>query len=369
MEKVEITIVGAGVIGLAIGRELSKIYKDILIIERNSTFGQETSSRNSEVIHAGIYYLCDSLKAKTCVEGRELLYGFCEKNNIAHKKLGKFIVALDENEVEDIEGLFKRGLSNGVNDLAIISKSEIKTLEPNVEAYAAIHSPSTGILDTHNFMRSLLLQFESKGGTIAYNTELVGIEKVKGGYELTVEGKGKSSFKFFTRVLINSAGLNSDKVARMAGIKDDAYKLKYCKGSYFKASDNKARFISRLIYPVPKEGRGVLGVHATLDLGGTLRLGPDDEYVDKIDYDVDDTKRSIFYESVRRFLPFIELEDLAPDMSGIRPRLQGPGEGFRDFIIEEESERGFAGFINLIGMESPALTASLSIAKLVRDMV
>ncbi len=368
MEKVNITIVGAGVIGLAIAWELSKVYKDILIIEKNSSFGQETSSRNSEVIHAGIYYPEDSLKAKTCVEGKELLYRFCKENKIAHKKIGKLIVAIDKAEVKDLEELFGRGLGNGVADIKIISRNEVKALEPNIEAQAAIYSPSTGILDSHAFMKSLLLQFESRGGTIAYNTELIGIEVVKEGYELAVEGKGKENFQFLTRVLINSAGLDSDVVAQMAGIKDKDYELKYCKGSYFRIGNNKAQFINRLIYPVPVKDRAVLGIHATLDLAGGLHLGPDDEYVDKIDYDVDESKKAVFYESVRQFLPFIELEDLTPDISGIRPRLQGPDEGFRDYIIKEESEKGLPAFVNLIGIESPSLTGSLSIAKLVAQM-
>lgn len=368
MEKINITIVGAGVIGLATAWELSKAYKDILIIEKNSSFGQETSSRNSEVIHAGIYYPKDSLKAKTCVEGKELLYRFCRGNRISHNKIEKLIVAVDRTEVKDLEELFKRGLENGVHDIKIISRDEIRVLEPNIEAEAAIHSPSSGILDSYTFMKNLLLQFESRGGTIGYNTELIGIEKVKEGYELSVEGKGKENFKFLTRILINSAGLNSDKVAQMAGIKDKDYKLKYCKGSYFKVGNNKARFINRLIYPVPVENRAVLGIHATLDLAGGLRLGPDDEYVEKIDYNVDESKKVVFFESIRRFLPFIELEGLTPDISGIRPRLQGPGDGFRDFIIKEESEKGLPGFVNLIGIESPSLTGSLSIAKLVAQM-
>lgn len=369
MEKVNITIVGAGVIGLATAWELSKAHKDILIIEKNSSFGQETSSRNSEVIHAGIYYPEDSLKAKTCIEGKELLYRFCKENKIAHKRIGKFIVAVDKTEIKDLEELFRRGVENGVDDIKIISQNEVKALEPNIEAGAAINSPSTGILDSHTFMKNLLLQFESRDGAIAYNTELVGIEKVKEGYELTVEGGRKEGFKFFTRLLINSAGLNSDKVARMAGIKDENYSLKYCKGSYFKAGNNKARFINRLIYPVPVKQKSVLGIHATLDLAGGLRLGPDDEYVERIDYNVDESKKRVFYESVKRFLPFIELEDLMPDISGIRPRLQGPGEGFRDFIIREESEKSLPGLINLIGIESPSLTGSLSIAKLVAQLL
>ena len=369
MEKIEVTIVGAGVIGLAVAAELSKFHQDIFVIEQNSSFGQEISSRNSEVIHAGIYYPKDSLKAKTCIEGKQLLYEFCVKNNIPHKKIGKLIVAIDSNEVKDLEALFKRALENGVEGLKLLSSQEIKNLEAHVEAKGAIHSPSTGILDTHRFMESLILQFKASKGQIAYNTELIGIDKAKDGFIITVKDNTEGHFKFLTRILINCAGLNSDKVASMAGLDKDEYKLKYCKGDYFRVSPNKAKYISRLIYPVPKEDRAGLGIHATLDLGGGLRLGPDDEYVQKIDYNIDEYKKKIFYESVRQFLPFIDSGDITPDTSGIRPKLQGPKENFRDFIIKDETDNGFPGFINLIGIESPGLTSSLSIAKIVRRIV
>lgn len=369
MEEIDIIVVGSGVIGLAVVAELSQSYKDIFVIEKNSSFGQETSSRNSEVIHAGIYYPKDSFKAKTCSEGKNLLYEFCKKNNINHKRIGKLIVALDNNEVKDLENLFKNGSKNGVEDLKLFSKNEIKKIEPNVEAQTAIYSPSTGILDTHGFMKCLIEQFKSNGGQIAYNTELIGIEKTNNFYKVTVRDQKEGEFSFLTRVFINGAGLNSDKVAEMIGIKDKDYKLKYCKGDYFRVHNNKARFISRLVYPVPKVDRAGLGIHATLDLAGGLRLGPDDEYVDKIDYNIDGSKKVIFYESVKKFLPFIELIDLIPDTSGIRPKLQGPDEAFRDFIIKDEKDYGLAGFIDLIGIESPGFTSSLSIAKTVREMV
>lgn len=369
MEKIDIAIIGAGVVGLSVAQELSKVFKEIIIIEKNSSFGQETSSRNSEVIHAGIYYPADSLKTKTCIEGRELLYEFCSQHNIPHKKTGKLIVAIDKNEVGDLENLLKKGLENGVKDLRFLSKNEIKTLEPHIKAEAAIYLHSTGILDSHSFMKNLVFQFENCGGQIAYHTELVGLDKIRDGFEVNVEDKREGVFKFLSRVLINCAGLNSDKVAGMIGLVKDEYKLKMCKGDYFRVHGNKAKFINRLVYPVPKEDRAGLGIHATLDLAGGLRLGPDDEYVDKIDYDIDESKKKIFYESVCAFLPFIQLDDLAPDTSGIRPKLQGPKEGFRDFIIKDEVSNGLSGFINLIGIESPGFTSALSIARIVDRMV
>lgn len=369
MEKTDITIIGAGVIGLAVGAELSKYYKDIIIVEKNASFGQETSSRNSEVIHCGIYYPEDSLKTKTCIEGRRLLYEFCLKNNIPHKKIGKLVVAINKDEVKGLEDLFAQGLKNGVGDLKLLSKDEIKKIEPHIQAEKAIYSPSTGIIDSHSLMKRLVLDFESRGGTIAYNTELEGIDKVKGGFELSVREGNGTEFNFTSPIVINAAGLNSDKVAAIAGLAKDIYRLKYCKGDYFRLPIGKAKFIQRLIYPLPKKEGAGLGIHATLDLSGGLRLGPDDEYVDRINYEVDSSKHKLFYESAREFLPFIGPDDLTPDTCGIRPKLQGKHEKFRDFIIKDEADNNFPGLINLIGIESPGLTACLSIAILVKDIL
>lgn len=368
MEKLDITIIGAGVVGLSIACELSKSHSGIFIVEKNPSFGQEISSRNSEVIHAGIYHPGDSLKTKTCIEGRRLLYEFCVKNNIPHKKIGKLIVAINNQELKELEWLFKRGLDNGVEDLRFISREELNKIEPNVNAEAAIFSPSTGILDTHAFMGKLCSQFKDRRGSVCYSSEVIGIEKADGGFILTVKD-GEGEFKFSSRVLINSAGLNSDKISFMSGLNNPEYKLKYCKGDYFRVVSFKATSLSRLVYPVPKKDRAGLGIHATLDLAGQLRLGPDDEYINDINYNIDSSKAEAFYESTRQFLPFIELKDITPDMAGVRPKLQGYGEGFRDFVIKEESENNLPGLINLIGIESPGFTASLSIAKIIASLV
>ncbi|MDP2905438.1 MAG: NAD(P)/FAD-dependent oxidoreductase [Candidatus Omnitrophota bacterium] len=369
MEKIEITVVGAGVVGLAVALELSKDHKDIYIIEAEDSFGRSTSSRNSEVIHAGIYYPKDSLKARTCTEGRRLLYDFCAENQVAYRKTGKLIVAVNDAEAKDLAGLLRNGRDNGVDDLKLLSREQIKELEPNIQAKAAIFSPSTGIVDSHGLMKTLAVQFAANNGSLVYNTRLTGIDKVSDGYYVTVEDKSGEVFKFFTRIFINSTGLNADKISALAGLSKDEYKLKYCKGDYIRVHSSKAKLINRLIYPVPKRAGAGLGIHATLDLAGGLRLGPDDEYVQNINYDVDPAKAGIFYESIRDFLPFIDLTDLSPDMAGIRPKLQGPGEGFRDFIIKEESQNGFPGFINLIGIESPGLTGALSIAGIVGKLI
>jgi len=368
VEKTEITIVGAGVVGLAVALELSKEHKDVLVIEKNPYIGQETSSRNSEVIHAGIYYPKNSLKTRTCIEGKHLLYEFLRQQKIPYKNIGKLIVAINDNEVKDLENLYQHALGNGLVDLRFILENEIRGLEPNIKAKAAIYSPSTGILDAHKFMENLVAQFTGSGGQIAYNTELIGIDKEKDGFAVTVQDKREGSFKFFTRVLINCAGLNSDKVSALAGLIKDEYKLKYCKGDYFRVRHSLGKLINHLVYPVPKEDRAGLGIHATLDLAGGLRLGPDDAYVEKLDYSIDESKKKIFYESVKQFLPFVKLDDLTPDTSGIRPKLQGPKEGFRDFMIKDEADNGLCGLINLIGIESPGLTSALSIARIVSNL-
>ena len=369
MHKLNITIIGAGVIGLAIARELSQNYEDILVVEKNSSFGQEISSRNSEVIHAGIYYPEGSLKAETCIEGRHLLYEYCAKNNIGYKKTGKLIVAIKDDEIKSLEELLANGLGSGVEDLKLLSRNEVKSIEPNIKAKTAIYSPSTGILDSHSLMKKLAAEAKSNNGEIAYNTEVIGINKISEGYKVSVEDKSEGNFSFLSRIVINSAGLDSEKIAQMAGLKNKEYQLKYCKGDYFRVHNNKAKFISKLIYPVPTKNKVSLGIHATLDLAGELRLGPDEEYVERLNYDIDHKKQKAFYDSVAEFLPFIKPDDLSPDTSGIRPKLQGQGEGFRDFIIKDEISSGFPGFINLIGIESPGLTSCLSIAKRVKTLV
>lgn len=368
MEDIGVLVVGSGVVGLAVARELSKISPDIFVIERHNSFGQETSSRNSEVIHAGIYYPPGSIKAQTCVEGRDLLYEFCKSRNIPHKRIGKIIVAVEDGELCELEKLLQNGRANGVADLILLDRDEIAEKEPNIKALGALYSPSTGILDTHAYMAALAKEIISQGGGIAYNTRLTAIEKNKGSFVVTVEDSSGKRGVYGARVIINCAGLESDKIALMAGIGDQSYRLKFSKGDYFRVHNGKSGFLRGLVYPVPGHKASGLGIHATLDMGGGLKLGPDDEYVDKIDYTVDINKRNAFYKSVRGFLPFIEEGDLEPDTSGIRPKLQGESEGFRDFIIQEESARGLAGLVNLIGIESPGLTASLSIAKLVGDI-
>ncbi|MFH1449183.1 MAG: NAD(P)/FAD-dependent oxidoreductase [bacterium] len=366
-EKVDLIIIGAGVVGLAIASEIESQGQDIFILEKNSSFGEETSSRNSEVIHAGLYYPKDTLKAMTCVEGKNLLYETCEKNNIFFKKIGKLIIAQSQAEEEKLEKLLKNGRENGVDDLRILSEKEVKELEPDLKAKTALYSPSTGIVDTHQLMQYLLQKAMSRKVEILYQTPVINIRKISSGYEVVIL-ESKKEYTFTSRMVVNCAGLNSDIIAQMAGIDilNCDYLLKYCKGSYFQV--HKLHSIKHLIYPVPTEVS--LGIHVVLDKTGRLRLGPDAEYINKeINYQVDPSKGTLFYRSVKQFLPFINEDDLSPDLAGIRPKLQGQDEDFRDFVIRHEEDKGYPGFINLIGIDSPGLTASLSIAKYVQKMI
>jgi L-2-hydroxyglutarate oxidase LhgO len=362
----DITIIGAGVVGLAVAEELSRRYGNVLLLEKNDSHGQETSSRNSEVIHAGIYYPAGSLKAELCIEGRRLLYEACEKRGIRYHRLGKLIVATSETEEEALHTLLGKAHANGVDDVLMLSGRVVHSLEPEVAATAALLSPSTGIVDSHGLMRSLLVGATGNGVTAVFRSCVTAAHFDGRRHELELNN-GES--RIAARVVVNSAGLHSDRVAAMPGIDVEAedYRLKPCKGSYFSASPPPR--IRHLVYPVPTPKHEGLGVHATLDLGGRVRFGPDVEYVDTLDYRVDEGKRDAFHESIVTYLPFLAKESLQPDMCGIRPKLQGPGEEIRDFVIAEESRLGIPGWVNLIGIESPGLTACMAIARRVATLV
>ena len=368
MEKhrFDITIIGAGVVGLAIAEALSTRYKNILLLEKNESHGQETSSRNSEVIHAGIYYPDGSLKASLCIEGRKLLYEACRRRDIPHRQIGKIIVATHADEEEALQAIQKKAEQNGVDDLLWLSGRVVHSLEPDVFASAALLSPSTGIVDSHSLMRALLIGATDNGVTCVFRSRVTDAHYNGDRHELEIND-GES--RVASRVVINSAGLQSDCVAALPGIDVDleGFRLKPCKGSYFSASPPPR--LRHLVYPVPAPQHEGLGVHATIDLGGRVRFGPDVEYVDQIDYRVDEGKRDAFYESILKYLPGIRRESLSPDMCGMRPKLQGPGEDIRDFVIQEESRLGLPGWVNLIGIESPGLTACLAIAQYVARLV
>jgi L-2-hydroxyglutarate oxidase LhgO len=366
--EIDVTIIGAGVIGLATAREIAQGEKGIFVFEKNRTFGLETSSRNSEVIHAGVYYPENSFKAKLCVEGKSLLYKLCDRHNIAYKKTGKIIVAADQNEISWLEKLYEQGRKNGVDDLVLLSRAELKKIEPNIEAIAGLLSPSSGIFDSHNLLKFLYSQARGKGARFVFGTEVVEIERMGEKYRVEIRDREGIS-ALISRVVINAAGLNSDRIAQLAGIDiaKAGYRLHYCKGEYFSLSSKYRNVVNRLIYPVPEQAGH--GIHWRQGLDGRVLLGPSAHYVEAIDYALDETQKQYFYNSTKRFLTFIELEDLAPESAGIRPKLQGPGEDFRDFVITHEEKAGFRGLINLIGIESPGLTASPAIARYVSRMV
>jgi L-2-hydroxyglutarate oxidase LhgO len=367
----EITVIGAGVIGLAIAETLSADCKNIFLIEKHLSFGQETSSRNSEVIHAGIYYTKDSLKAKLCIEGKLLLYDYCKKYDVPFNKCGKLIVATTEEEIGVIEGIRQTAIKNGVNDLLVLGKEQISELEPNIFALKALYSPSTGIVDSHLLMKQYETNAVNNGCQIVYGSEVTGISKVEKGYKITLLDSDNKNYSFTSKIIINSAGLTSDKISEMVGISDDKLKILFCKGEYFRINPPKNRLIKRLVYPVPHHNLEGIGIHVTVDMGGGVKLGPDVKYLESniYDYKLTASKQEAFYRSAKKFLPFLEFEDLAPEMAGIRPKIQRPGEPLSDYYIKEETERGYPGFINLIGMESPGLTSSIAIAKYVEKLI
>jgi L-2-hydroxyglutarate oxidase LhgO len=366
--QTDITIIGAGVVGLAVASEVAALGREVYLLEQNDRHGLEQSSRNSEVIHAGIYYQKDSLKAALCLEGNRLLYEACDKYGLPHRRCGKIIAATNSEEVDGLPALFQNGKDNGV-PLEMLSRSRMQHLEPNMKAKASFLSPTTGIIDSHSLMGCFLSKAQAGGVHISYRTEVTGIEKLPDGYEVAfTDPSGAGSFR--TSVLINCAGLHSDAVAAMAGIDiDDAgYRLHWCKGEYFGVSDARSSMVNRLIYLVPT---GIsVGAHVCLDVTWRLRLGPLFRYVDRLDYRVDDSgMQPLLNSSIMKALPFIQPEDLSPESAGIMAMLQGQGEGFRDFVIRHEKDRGLPGFINLVGIESPGLTSSPAIGRYVARMV
>jgi L-2-hydroxyglutarate oxidase LhgO len=299
-----------------------------------------------------------------------MLYDICSQEGIPVKKLGKLVVATSEEENENINTLYKRGRDNGVEDLAILSRREVSIIEPNIKCTKALICPSTGIIDSHQLMRYYISKLQNGKGHIVYRSQVTHINQVNNAYKVTIkDGMGESSVT--TRILINSAGLLADKIANLVGIDicQSGYKLHYCKGEYFSVNSARKNLVRHLIYPVPPPDIAGTGIHLIFDLDGGMRLGPGIEYVDGLDYSVNPNHKKLFWESAHRFLPALDFDDLEPEMVGIRPKLQRPGEGIHDFIITDESARGFPGFINLIGIESPGLTSSPSISEYVSELV
>ena len=373
-EKVDVIIIGAGVIGLAAAAEISARQPglSVVIMDKNEGFGLETSSRNSEVIHAGIYYPAGSLKARLCVEGKELLYRFCEEWAVPHNRCGKLIVAATPDEEASLNGLKESAAANGVVDLEELDRKQVNRLEPHVRATRALLSPSTGIINSHRLMACLEHVALQNGALPAYCHLVTSLESLpEGGYRVSFENPDGSSDSLACTYLVNCAGLQADRVAALAGIDTAAagYRQHFCKGEYFSLPQSRANLVKRLVYPPPLHGLAGLGIHATITMDGRLRLGPNTVYVEEEDYRVDPAHGEDFYRAVKSFLPFVGPEDPEPEMAGIRPKLSGPGEDVRDFVIREETGRGLPGLINLVGIESPGLTSCLSIARLVNRLI
>ncbi|TFH16542.1 NAD(P)/FAD-dependent oxidoreductase [Candidatus Bathyarchaeota archaeon] len=369
LDKVDIVVIGAGVVGLAIGAAIADKDKELYILEKEEVYGQGTSSRNSEVIHAGIYYPKGSLKASLCVKANPMIYDICEKHKVPYKRCGKLIVANGEAETKQLEDIIKHATECGAKDLEMIDKDRMHELEPNVKADAAILSPTTGIMDAHGLMDHFHREARRNAGSdpLVLDTEVVGIAQTKDGYIVKMLSSGEP-FEIETRVIINSAGLFSDKVAEMAGIDIDkaGYRIHWSKGEYFSLRGKPPA--QMLVYPPPPRDAASLGIHSVPDLTGRLKFGPNAYYVDEINYAVQSDKEP-FWRDVVKYFPTVGLEYLYPDMSGIRAKLQGPGDPVRDFVIRHEEDKGLPGFINLVGIESPGLTSSPAIAEMVEDMV
>lgn len=362
MEKVYITVIGAGIVGLAVTARLADTYDDVVLVEQEESFGRHTSSRNSEVIHSGVYYIPGSLKARLCVRGNPLLYDFLASEDLPHRNCEKFIIATNEREVAIIEGIYKNGKTNGVPGLELVGGTDIGNQEPMVRATMGLYVPSTGIMDVHACMKRLAFKAEAAGALISYGTKVIEITKQQSSFRLTFE----DGYQMESDIVINAGGIFADQVADAAGIdlNRNAYALRYCKGQYYKTT--KYRGMKKLIYPVPDPASGSLGIHTRLHLDGTLAFGPNAYFVQELDYSFDDSYKDRFYQSVSTFLD-IDYEDLQPDDVGIRPQLYPHNDRARDFVIVNEKENGLNGLINLIGIESPGLTSCFSIAEYVHE--
>jgi L-2-hydroxyglutarate oxidase LhgO len=363
----DVVVVGAGAVGLACAAELSRAGLAVVVAERHDSPGQETSSRNSQVLHAGIYYPAGSLKARLCVQGNRSLAAFCEAHGVPFLRIGKWLLALEPEEEVRLAEVVAGGRANGVL-LEDVALSRLRAEEPHVRAAAAVLSPSTGILDVHGLFRALRVIAEENGASFAFRHALKGAEPVAGGFELLFDDPSGEEVRVSASRVVNAAGLDADVVAGMPGLDVDAagYRLSWVRGHYFRIRGAKRHLARRLLYPVhPPGGGSFLGIHLTVDLDGELKLGPDVEWLPerRQAYAVRGELLDPFFEAAVRYLPGLEREDLSPDQSGIRPRLQGPGAPFRDFVIAEESARGLPGWVNLVGIESPGLTSCLEIAR------
>jgi L-2-hydroxyglutarate oxidase LhgO len=366
MEKVDAVVIGAGVVGLAVARALALAGREVLVLEAAGAIGTETSSRNSEVIHAGIYYPQGSLKARLCVEGRRRLYSFCETHGVPHKRLGKLIVATEPGQDGKLAAIEAGARACGVDDIRRISADEARALEPSLACVSALLSPSTGIVDSHAYMLALQGEAEAHGAGVAFRTRVCGGAVREDGIALETIDADSARLDLLASTVVNAAGHGAQAVARaLGGFPETSIPRQlYARGCYFSLA-RKSPF-GRLIYPAPVEGG--LGVHLTLDMGGGARFGPDVEWIDRLDYTVDPRRADSFYAEIRRYWPDLRDGELQPAYSGVRPKLSGPGEPAADFRIDGPRAHGVPGLVNLFGIESPGLTASLAVADLVCDL-
>jgi L-2-hydroxyglutarate oxidase LhgO len=358
-ERVDCVVVGAGVVGLAAARALALAGREVIVLETEESIGNHTSSRNSEVIHAGIYYPKGSLKARLCVQGKHLLYPYCRERGIPLDNCGKVLVASSEAEIPAVLGYIDKAAANGVHDLRRISLDELRDLEPAVRAVAAVFSPSTGIVDSHALMLALQGDLESNGGAVVFRSPVLGGEVTPHGIALRVGGS--EPMELLCSALVNSAGLFAPQTARtIAGIPPHTIPQEYfAKGHYYTMSGRSP--FRRLVYPMA--GHGFLGVHVTVDLGGQARFGPDIEWIERIDYSFNNAREPMFYQAIRQYYPALKDGALQSGYTGIRPKISGPQEPAADFVIQGPHEHGVRGLVNLYGIESPGLTASLAIGE------
>lgn len=369
MDRIDCVVIGAGVVGLAIARSLAMAGREVVILEAEHAIGTHTSARNSEVIHAGISYAPGSLKGRLCVAGKAALYAYCAERGIGHQRIGKLIVAVQDAELPELDKYIALGAAHGVTDLRILGAAEARDMEPEVACVGALHSPSTGIVDSHALMLSYLGDAERAGASLALQSRVLAVRPTADG--LVVEVGGAEATSVLCHTVVNAAGLGAQEIAaRVEGMPADKVPpLYYAIGHYFSLT-RKSPF-RHLVYPTGREG--ALRAHVTLDLGGQCKFGPDLSWRDGVDYSFDASREAAFYQSVRRYYPALQDGELQPGYTGIRPRLAGPGSSMHntatDFVIQTSRDHGIAGLVNLFGIESPGLTASLALGEHVAGLV